>query len=300
MMRIPSHMQHIEMIPVDAIDVLNPRARNRRQHQEIVDSISAIGLKRPITVSRRETENEVRYDLICGEGRLEAFRMLGEAEVPAVVIDVSEPECLVMSLVENIARRQHRPIDLMNEIGSLAKRGYGEAEIAEKIGCSRSWVNQVVTLLERGEDRLVAAVETGLIPVAMATEIAQAESGEAQTILMEAYESGKIRGKKLGAVRRLLDRRLRAKRGGRDKGLGRRSHTARPTADDLLRVYQREANRQRLLARKADFAQARLLFIVEALRDLLGDDAFTTLLRAEALATMPRALAARIDGDTPR
>jgi ParB family chromosome partitioning protein len=242
----------------------------------------------------------VRYDLICGEGRLEAFRMLGEAEVPAVVIDVSEPECLVMSLVENIARRQHRPIDLMNEIGSPAKRGYGEAEIAEKIGCSRSWVNQVVTLLERGEDRLVAAVETGLIPVAMATEIAQAESEEAQTILMKAYESGKIRGKKLGAVHRLLDRRLRVKRDGRDKGLGRRSHTVRPTADDLLRVYQREANRQRLLARKADFAQARLLFIVEALRDLLGDDAFTTLLRAEALATMPRALAARIDRDHPR
>lgn len=296
-MTVPSHPQTIEMIPVDAIHVLNPRARNRRQHREIVDNISTIGLKRPITVSRRKTENAVRYDLVCGEGRLEAFRMLGETEIPAVIIDVAEADCLVMSLVENIARRQHRPIDLMAEIGNLAKRGYNDAEIAEKIGCSRKWVNHVVTLLERGEERLVAAVEAGLIPIAMATEIAQAESEEAQTILMEAYESGKIRGKKLAAVRRLLDQRLRKKKGVKDKGLGRRSQSKRLTADELLRVYQREADKQRLLARKADFTQARLLFVVEAMKDLLADEGFTTLLRAEGLASLPQALAARIDGE---
>jgi ParB family chromosome partitioning protein len=285
------------MIPIEAIRVLNPRARNRRQHREIVDNIAAVGLKRPITVSCRKTENAVRYDLVCGEGRLEAFRMLGETEIPAVVIDVAEAECLVMSLVENIARRQHRSIDLMAEIGSLAKRGYGDAEIAEKIGCSRSWVNEVVLLLERGEERLVAAVEAGLIPIAMATEIAQAEGEEAQTILVEAYESGKIRGKKIAAIRRLLELRLKKKKGVKGGGLGQRSYMKRLTADDLLRVYQREADRQRLLARKADFAQSRLLFIVEAMKDLLTDESFATLLRAEGLATMPQALAARIDGE---
>jgi ParB family chromosome partitioning protein len=296
-MTVPSRPQTIEMIPLDAIHVLNPRARNRRQHHEIVDNIAAVGLKRPITVSRRQTANSVRYDLVCGEGRLEAFRMLGEAEIPAVIIDVDEADCLVMSLIENIARRPHRPIDLMAEVGNLAKRGYSDAEIAEKIGCSRGWVGHIVTLLERGEERLVAAVEAGLIPIAMATEIAQAEGEEAQTILMEAYESGKIRGKKLGAIRRLLDRRLRSKKGVKDKGLGRHSYAKRPTADDLLRVYQREADKQRLLARKADFTQARLLFVVEAMKDLLADEGFTMLLRAEGLAAMPQALAARIDGE---
>lgn len=296
-MTVPSRAQTIEMIPVDAIHVLNPRARNRRQHREIVENISTIGLKRPITVSRRKTKNAVRYDLVCGEGRLEAFRMLGETKIPAVVIDVAEAECLVMSLVENIARRHHRPIDLMGEIGNLAKRGYNDAEIAEKIGCSRGWVSHVVALLERGEERLVAAVEAGLIPIAMATEIAHAESEEAQTILIEAFESGKIWGKKLAAIRRLLDIRLGQRKGAKDGGLGRRSHTKRLTADDLLRVYQREADKQRLLARKADFTQARLLFIVEAMKDLLADEGFTTLLRAEGLATMPQALAARIDGE---
>jgi ParB family chromosome partitioning protein len=56
-----------------------------------------------------------------------------------VVIEASESECLVMSLVENIARRTPRPIDLMKEIGALRSRGYNDAEIAEKIGVGASW-----------------------------------------------------------------------------------------------------------------------------------------------------------------
>src|SRR5437868_4931884 len=108
-MKIPTQSQDIQMIPLDQIQVLNPRTRNRRQHQGIVENIDTIGLKRPITVSRRRSGGEPSYDLICGEGRIEAFRMLGETEIPAVVLEVSENECLVMSLVENIARRKHRP-----------------------------------------------------------------------------------------------------------------------------------------------------------------------------------------------
>jgi ParB family chromosome partitioning protein len=40
----------VEMISIAEIKVLSSRARNRRQHQEIVDNIEAVGLKRPITV----------------------------------------------------------------------------------------------------------------------------------------------------------------------------------------------------------------------------------------------------------
>lgn len=290
--------QQVEMIPISRITVLNPRARNKRQHREIVNNIEAIGLKRPITVSRRAGEGSPRYDLVCGEGRLEAFQMLGQTEIPAVVIEAAEAECLVMSLVENIARRQHRPIDLMEEIGSLHRRGYNDTEIAAKIGVTPSWVNMIVTLLERGENRLVAAVETGLIPISLAVDIARATTDEAQNLLIDAYESGQLRGKKLGAVRRMLDQRM--KRNGRAAavhGLGRRNANRRMTSTDLMQIYQREAEKQRILVKKSDFTQTRLLFIVEALRDLLSDDGFTTLLRAEQLETMPRALAMRISGD---
>jgi ParB family chromosome partitioning protein len=295
-MMAKSRVKKIEMIPIDRIDVLNPRTRNRRQHREIVDSIKAIGLKRPITVSRKKSSGPPRYDLVCGEGRIEAFRMLGKTEVPAIVIEASEPECLVMSLVENIARRKHRPIDLMQEIGNLHKRGYSDIEISSKIGVTHNWVSRIVMLLERGEERLVAAVETGLIPVSFAVDIARADSSDAQNVLMDAYETGKIKGRKLTVVRRLLDQRLKRSKVP-DSGFGRRNAPRRVTATDLIRVYQREAEKQRLLVKKSDYAQAKLLFIVEALKDLLADEGFTTLLRAEGLLTMPRALTARISGE---
>ena len=91
--------QQIEMIPVSKITVLNPRSRNKRQHREIVNNIEAIGLKRPITVSRRDGAGGPRYDLVCGEGRLEAFQMLGQTEIPAVVIEASHM-CMQMRGIE--------------------------------------------------------------------------------------------------------------------------------------------------------------------------------------------------------
>jgi ParB family chromosome partitioning protein len=286
------------MIPISRITVLNPRARNKRQHREIVNNIETIGLKRPITVSKHDGPGGTRYDLVCGEGRLEAFQMLGQTEIPAVVIEASESECLVMSLVENIARRVQRPIDVMNEIGALRKRGYTEAEISRKIGITSSWVSMIVTLLERGEERLLSAVETGLIPISLAMEISRAESEEAQNLLLDAYETGKLRGKKLASVRRLLDLRMRGRSKSMTSGkFGRKGTNRKLTAGDLMQVYQREAEKQRLLVKKSDFTQTRLLFIVEAIKDLLTDDGFLTLLRAEGLETMPRALAMRIAGE---
>ena len=288
--------QKIEMIPIARINVLNPRARNKRVHREIVSNIEAIGLKRPITVSRRSGTGSVRYDLVCGEGRLEAFRMLGETEIPAIVIEASEARCFVMSLVENIARRQHRPVDLMHEIGNLHQRGYSDADIAQKIGVTASWVNMIVFLINNGEERLLSAVETGLVPISFAIDIARANHSEVQNVLMDAYAAGKIKGKKLGIVRRMLDQRVKRRKGIKDNGLGNKNPPRKITAADLLRFYHREAEKQRLLVKKSDYAQAKLLFIVEALKDLLSDEGFTTLLRAERLETMPRALTMRIEG----
>lgn len=291
------HPNRIKMIPISRITVLNPRTRNKRQHREIVNNIGAIGLKRPITVSRHDGPDGPKYDLVCGEGRLEAFQMLGQTEIPAVVIEASESKCLVMSLVENIARRTPRPIDLMREIGALRARGYNDTAIAEKIGVGSSWVNMIASLLERGEERLVSAVEGGLIPITLAMEISRAETHETQKLLLDAYEAGKLRGKKLAAVRRMLDMRMRTKGKGLPPGRrGRKGVNRQMTANDLMQVFQREAEKQRLLVKKSDFTQTRLLFIVEALKDLLADEGFLNLLRAEGLATIPRALANRISG----
>src|SRR5271156_4456988 len=94
----------IEWIPIAEIRVVNPRSRSKKRFHDIVANIAAIGLKRPITVARRELEPDgTRYDLTCGQGRMESCRLLGETTIPAVVTDASREEQLLMSLVENIA-----------------------------------------------------------------------------------------------------------------------------------------------------------------------------------------------------
>lgn len=291
------HAQKLEMIPISAITTINPRARNKKHHREIVDNIDAIGLKRPITVSRKRGPDGDRYDLVCGEGRIEAFKLLGATEIPAVVIEADENECLVMSLVENIARRKHRPIDLMQEIGNLSQRGYSDKQIAAKTGLSASYVSMLSKLLDDGEERLVSAVESGLIPLSLAIDISRSETADVQNLLLDAYQGGKIKGKKLTAIRRVLDQRERRNRRVPDSGFGTLRGSRKITPVDLMKVYQREAEKQRILVKKSDFTQRKLLFIVEALKDLLNDKTFTAMLQEEKLDTMPTALAMRISGE---
>src|SRR5262245_29162624 len=119
---------NVRTISVDAIAVLNPRTRNKRSFNELVASIRQLGLKKPITVAERP--DATGFDLVCGQGRLEAFRALGQTHIPAIVIDASREDCFVMSLVENLARRQHTPTELLQDIGGLRDRGYSVAEIA--------------------------------------------------------------------------------------------------------------------------------------------------------------------------
>jgi ParB family chromosome partitioning protein len=61
-----------------------------------------------------------------------------------------------------------------------------------------------------------------------------------------------------------------------------------------VRSYQREVERQKIFIKKSDFTQQRLLFVIGALRALLADENFITLLRAEKLDTLPSFLADRV------
>jgi ParB family transcriptional regulator, chromosome partitioning protein len=284
---------NVQMIPIANIAVLNPRSRNKKIFQELVTSISHLGLKKPITVAARTDASG--YDLVCGQGRLEAFVELGQAEIPAVVIEASQDDCFVMSLVENLARRQHSPLELMRTIGDLRQRGYSIADIAAKTDFSEEYIYAICYLLEHGEERLLAAVERGVIPPTVAMEIARAKDSEIQQALADAYERKALPGRQVLAIRRIIEQRATmGKRHGHDRG-GNSRGIRRVTAETLVRAYRKETERQRLLVKKAAIAQGRLLFVVNALRRLFTDEHFVTLLRAERLDTLPTPIAERLE-----
>jgi ParB family chromosome partitioning protein len=62
----------------------------------------------------------------------------------------------------------------------------------------------------------------------------------------------------------------------------------------LIRAYREDVDRKRVLIRKANATRDRLIFIAEAMRKLLAEENFITLLRAEGLDTLPMNLADRI------
>lgn len=288
--------QTIEMVPIERITVINPRVRNKRIFKEIISNIGEIGLKKPITVTRRDRAEGPRFDLVCGQGRLEAYQALGQQEIPALVVEADTQDCLMMSLIENLARRQHSAIDLLHDIEGLRKRGYNDTTIARKTGLTLEYVKGVLRLLQKGEHRLLRAVEAGQIPVSIAVEIAASSDAEVQGVLQQAYEKKLLRGQRLISARRLIEQRRRRGKGLRNTVMQNTKHRVRPLSSNaLIRAFQDDVDRKRLLIRKAEATRNRLIFITEALRKLFADENFLTLLRAEALDTLPRNLAGRIE-----
>ncbi len=283
----------VRMIPVKRITVLNPRDRGKKKFAQITDNIAKLGLKRPVTVSAAGVrDGEPWYDLVCGQGRLEAYVALGQAEIPALVVEGSREDLLLMSLAENLARRPHSAVELVRDIKAMKARGHGNAEIARTTDLDVTYVRGILQLLDCGEERLLTAVERGHLPVGIAITIATSEEKEVQQALQDAYESKELRGRAFLRARRLIEQR---RAGGKTQRRGPRSAADKPvSADTVLRNFREETARQNLMIQKARICETKLLFAVSAVRQLLQDEGFVNLLRAEGLDTLPEYLAEQV------
>ena len=284
----------VKMIPLDQIRVLNPRYRDQKKFEVIVQSIKNLGLKKPIQVSLRAADegDGPPYDLVCGEGRMEAFRTLGYPEIPAAVVQISKEDRLLRSLAENMARRNPAPMEVLTEIERLKKEGLTLKEISARIDVDTTTISGLIALKRAGEIRVLDAVVNGRIPVGVAVEIARTEGIEMQRELLKACESRKLTQAALRTIRRVMERRRLI---GKQRGNGPREQKQnRTSAESLVNVFRRESQKQRLMVKKARVCEAKLLFVVTGLRRLMLDAHFVTLLRAEDLATMPKDIWARV------
>ena len=288
--------EEIILIPIDQIRILNPRHRDRRKFELVIESIKTLGLKKPIKVSVRsnQKEGEAPYDLVCGQGRIEAFKALGHTEIPAIVADLPKEERLLMSLVENIARRFASPLDLLSEIERLKALGYSNVAIGKKLGIADSTIGGLLALKKAGEERLLEAALRGTIPLGVAMDIAKADDVESQRELLKAYENKQLNQNGIRAVKRLLEQR---------RILGKRrempfppSAKSQKSADGFVSAFRRESQRQKALVHKAKLCDAKLLILVTAFTKLLRDEHFLNLLRAEKLSTVPKFLADKLQG----
>jgi len=286
-----SRSEQIALVPVERLRVLNPRTRNPYFFAQLVESIASVGLKRPITVAHggRDPDGDW-YEVLCGQGRLEALKALGETGIPCSIVEASEIDRYLITLTENIARRRHSTSELLGGLQILRAKGYTTEEISKKTNLDDSYVNGILQLLEKGEQRLIQSVEKRVMPLWLAVEVARSPTEEVQAAMVAAYESKTLTGDQLLRVRRILSKREVS---GKKLG-GRPAPREKPTPQRLLQTYKTEVRRQKMVVRNANLQEERLLLITSVLRRFLADEHFRTLLRAEGVKDIPEAVASRI------
>jgi ParB family transcriptional regulator, chromosome partitioning protein len=286
-------MNEQQILEIEIADILiaNPRPRNPIKFKTIVASIEAVGLKKPILVNNRVSAGGgFKYELVCGQGRLEACLALGMSTIPAIVTEVPREKLYLMSLVENIARRPPSYRALLSEVRSLVDRGYKGEQIAQKLGLDRTQAYGVVHLLEHGEGALLQAVDAGRIPIPIAVIISTGTNEEVQAALIEAYEKGDLRGAKLAMARRIIAMRL-----ARERETGRVSSKKKKlSASVLIEEYEKYVQRQRSAVARLNAVSHRLMILATTMKRLLQDENFVTLLRAESIQDIPKHLADRM------
>ena len=274
----------IAIIPIEEINILNPRVRNQIIAEEIRQNIRTVGMKRPITVTpRKDDKNGKKYDLVCGQGRLEAFVAAGEREFPAIVRDVSVEDAHIMSLVENIARRNSNALELLQSIKYLKNQGYEDDAIAAKTNLGKDYIRGIIRLLEQGEEYLVNAVEKGRIPLYQALIIVTEDDAAVQRALAEAYESGALSGKKLVVMQKIISRR---KHYGKGLSAPQRDN-AKISAEDLIAAYEKGAQEKKQILAQSNYIKHVLAYTSTALRQLLNDVHFTNQLKAVGMNEIP-------------
>lgn len=112
---------------------------------ELAQSIKQHGILQPLVVSKEGN----RYQLIAGERRLKAAEILGLAEVPIIIKEVSDRDKLELAVVENIQRRDLNPLETANSYKKLSEEfGLSTEAIAEQVGKGVSTVANFLRLLK--------------------------------------------------------------------------------------------------------------------------------------------------------
>lgn len=149
-------------IPSDLIEPSNYNARKTFDAdalKELAQSISVHGLIQPITV-RRKGEKGEHYEIICGERRFRACRMLKLAEIPAIVREATDEQAYDLSISENLQREDVPPMEAAEAYKRLIDtKRYDVASLALQFGKSEKHVYQTLKLCEliKGIAKLVKA-----------------------------------------------------------------------------------------------------------------------------------------------
>lgn len=182
----------VVLIPQEAI-LPNPnQPRQRFDYDELeglAQSIRQNGILQPITV---RPAADGRFELIAGERRLRAARLVGVTKIPAIVVDIDEKKSAVFSLLENLQRQD---LDFFEEAEAidrlLTDYGMSQEEVGKKLGRAQSTLSNKLRLLR--------------LPEEMRYQISRAGLSERHARALLTLDNDTLRARALGII---IDRRL--------------------------------------------------------------------------------------------
>lgn len=152
--------------------------------RELADSIHTHGLAQPPTVRRIGD----RYEIVAGERRVRAMRLLGYAETPAFVRDMDDSTASAIMLAENVQRADLDPLEEARAYHSRIERfGYSIAELARVANVPIDRVRRRLSLLAL-EDSIAHLVSRKLLPLSFAYCLTALDANR-QVLAIRAYQS---------------------------------------------------------------------------------------------------------------
>lgn len=155
---VPTKYDSVFWVEVDRIspNPYQPRIEfNEENLKSLAESIRQYGVLMPLVVTRKDIEKQdggiqTAYELIAGERRLRASKLVGLKEIPVVIRagEQTDRMKLELAIIENLQREDLNAIDRAKALAQLAENfGLSHAEIGAKVGRSREYVSNSIRLL---------------------------------------------------------------------------------------------------------------------------------------------------------
>ncbi len=193
------------------IDLLQPNPLQPRglispeSLSELAESIKAHGILEPLVVAK----TPAGYQIIAGERRWRASKLIGSLKVPVIIRETSPQGMLEMAIVENVQRIDLNPLERAQAYRRLMEEfGLTNAEIAERVSKSPSYISNTIRLLTL-PDALKDALMSGATTEGHARALAALEDPHA---IIAAYKDVLKRNLSVRGTEELV-RRLRARQG---------------------------------------------------------------------------------------
>lgn len=147
-----------------AMIVPNPNQPRKRfdydELENLAQSIRENGILQPITVRKREDK---KYELISGERRLRAARLVGMVKIPSIVINIDDKNSAMFSIIENLQRQSLNFFEEAEAIEKLVgEYAMSREEVAQKLGLAPSTVSNKLRILRLPEEMRFELARSGL------------------------------------------------------------------------------------------------------------------------------------------